>query len=243
MVKIKNQVPNILTLANLICGTLIIIAGFQLQFATVAWLAALAIIFDFLDGTVARLLGVTSSVGKELDSMADMVSFGVAPALVLYNYWQNELFEGDITSLWDTSSWNNLLIYFPLLISAFAGYRLAKFNISEQAADYFQGLPTPALAVACFALPLAAEQHQWSNVMFTHPLFIIGFCLLGGILLVSDFKLFSLKLGSKNTRLNLWRLALVIVCIVLILWLHFVGAFLCLVVYLIFSILTQKIIA
>lgn len=240
MLNIKNQLPNLLTLANLVCGTLIIISAFQLQFSTVAWLAVLALTFDFLDGTVARLLGVSSPIGKELDSMADMVSFGVAPALVLYNYWQNELFGGDIAPLWGSSLWSNLLIYFPLFIAVFAGYRLAKFNISKQATDYFQGLPTPALAVACFSLPLAAEQYQWSNSIFNHPFFIIGFCLLGGLLLVSNVKLFSLKVGSKDTTLNVWRLALVVVCVVLIGWLHFVGAFFCLVVYLVFSLFTQK---
>ena len=86
MQSIKNQIPNLLTLANLLCGTLIIISAFQLQFVNIAWLAAAALVFDFLDGTAARLLKVSSPLGKELDSFADMVSFGVAPAMVLYNY-------------------------------------------------------------------------------------------------------------------------------------------------------------
>ncbi|MFB1003923.1 MAG: CDP-alcohol phosphatidyltransferase family protein [Bacteroidia bacterium] len=239
MQRIKKQIPNLLTLANLLCGTLMIISAFQLQFVTVAWLAVAALAFDFLDGTAARLLGVSSPMGKELDSMADMVSFGVAPALVLYNYWENERF-GE-TSTFDIPYIDDIIPFFPLVIAAFAGYRLAKFNISEQSNDYFQGLPTPALALACFALPLAAEQHN-ANIFLNYPLFIILFSLVGGILLVSKIKLFSLKIGSKNRPLNRLRIVLVVVCVGLVISLHFVGAFLCLMVYILFSLFAQKII-
>jgi CDP-diacylglycerol--serine O-phosphatidyltransferase len=217
-----------------------IISAFQLQFVTVAWLAVAALAFDFLDGTAARLLGVSSPMGKELDSMADMVSFGVAPALVLYNYWENERFGK--TSTFDIPYIDDIIPFFPLVIAAFAGYRLAKFNISEQSNDYFQGLPTPALALACFALPLAAEQFELANIFLNYPLFIILFSLVGGILLVSKIKLFSLKIGSKNRPLNRLRIVLVVVCVGLVISLHFVGAFLCLMVYILFSLFAQKII-
>lgn len=240
MQSIKNQIPNLLTLANLMCGTVMIISASQLQFVTVAWLAVAALAFDFLDGTAARLLGVSSPMGKELDSMADMVSFGVAPALVLYNYWKNERF-GE-TSTFDISYIDDITPFFPLIIAAFSGYRLAKFNISEQSNDYFQGLPTPALALACFALPLAAEQFELANIFLNYPLFIILFSLVGGILLVSKIKLFSLKIGSKNPPLNRLRIVLVVVCVGLVISLHFVGAFLCLMVYILFSLFAQKII-
>lgn len=242
MQSIKNQIPNLLTLANLLCGTLMIISAFQLQFVTVAWLAVAALVFDFLDGTAARLLKVSSPMGKELDSFADMVSFGVAPAMVLYNYWENELFDGAGDRLFGLPYLDDVVVFFPLLIAAFAGYRLAKFNISEQSNDYFSGLPTPALALACFALPLAAEQLEWSNILLTHPVFIILFSILGGMLLVSNIKLFSLKIGSKNKPLNMLRIALVVVCIALIVTLHFIGAFISLFIYIIFSLFAQKII-
>lgn len=238
----KSQIPNLLTLANLLCGTLIVVNAFQLQFINVAWLAVLALVFDFLDGTAARLLKVTSPMGKELDSFADMVSFGVAPAMVLYNYWENELFNGAGVQLFGKPYLDDFVPFFPLLIAAFAGYRLAKFNISEQSNDYFQGLPTPALALACFALPLAAEQYEWSNILLTHPAFIIFFSTLGGVLLVTNIKLFSLKIGSKNRSLNILRISLLVACIALLVSLHFVGAFLCLVVYILFSLFAQKII-
>jgi CDP-diacylglycerol---serine O-phosphatidyltransferase len=237
---IKKQIPNLLTLANLLCGTLIIISAFQLQFENVAWLAVLALAFDFLDGTAARLLNVSSPMGKELDSFADMVSFGVAPAIVLYNYWGNEIYLPEVFG--HSLGIYGLIIYLPLLIAVFAGYRLAKFNITEQSNDYFSGLPTPALALACFALPLAAEQFELANIWLNDPVFIVLFCVLGSVLLVSNVKLFSIKIGSKNKKLNMVRLALLITCVVLIAWLHFFGAFLCLPVYVLFCLSSQKII-
>jgi CDP-diacylglycerol--serine O-phosphatidyltransferase len=242
MQSIKNQIPNLLTLANLLCGTLIIINAFALQFENIVWLAVAALAFDFLDGTAARILGVSSPMGKELDSFADMVSFGVAPALVLFNYWSNELFGGAGIPLTGKPYIDDMLPLFPLLIAAFAGYRLAKFNISEQSNDYFSGLPTPALALACFSIPLAAEQYEWSNILLTHPIFIILFSIIGGTLLVSNIKLFSLKIGSKNKSLNMLRIALVVVCVALIVSLHFFGAFIALFIYIIFSLFAQKII-
>lgn len=235
--KIIKQIPNALTLSNLICGILIIIAAFQLQFASVIWLAIAALLFDFLDGTAARLLKVNSSIGKELDSFADMVSFGVAPSMVLYNYWHNELI---ISADGNQELWIGLLIYSPLLIAAFSGYRLAKFNISEQSNDYFSGIPTPALALACFALPFASEQFEWSNILLTSPMFIVLFSLIGGLLLVSNLKLLSIKIGSKNRKLNYIRITMLVVCLMLIAWLHFLGAFLCLPVYLMFSLIFHK---
>lgn len=224
---IKNQIPNLLTLGNLLCGTLMIIASFNLDFVLVIYLAAAALILDFLDGTVARLLKITSGMGKELDSMADMISFGAAPALVLFNYWKNEEVAYPI-------------YFVALILAAFAGYRLAKFNISEQSNEYFQGLPTPALAIACFSLPLAAEQFNSSNIILNHPAFIFLFVVIGGFLLVSNVKLFSIKIGSNNSSLNIIRISMLITCLVLIVWLHFLGVFLCLIAYLGFSLTSQK---
>jgi CDP-diacylglycerol--serine O-phosphatidyltransferase len=233
---LKNHIPNLLTLANLLCGLFIIISAFQLQFVTAIYFAVAALVFDFFDGTAARYLKSTSTIGKELDSMADNISFGAAPALVLFNYWINEIPQG----FEPNTLWQEIIPYFALIIAAAAGYRLAKFNISEQSNDYFKGLPTPAFALACFALPLAAEQMEFTNTVFNKPIFIVSFIALGSYLMVGDLKLFSLKIGSKNKTLNRIRIALIIVCILLIAGLQFFGVFLCLVVYILFSLATQK---
>lgn len=229
------HIPNVLTLSNLICGTMIIISAFQLDFVLVVWLAVAALIFDFMDGTTARLLKVSSPMGKELDSFADMVSFGIAPAIVLYSYWDNSISLAE-----DQGLLTEILPFCPLLLAAFSGYRLAKFNISEQSNDYFKGLPTPALALVCFALPLATEQFEWISILFNSPFFIVLFSLIGGVLLVSNLKLFSLKIGSSNKKLNNIRIIFLGCCVIFISSLHFFGAILCLLTYLLLSLMSQK---
>ena len=231
IVNIKSQVPNLLTLGNLICGIFIIISSFQLNFIHTLYFAIACLIFDFLDGTFARLLNVSSTIGKELDSLADMVSFGVAPSLVLYNYWLNE-------SMHVNSSFS--IHHISVLIAAFAAYRLAKFNSSEQSNEYFSGLPTPMMSIAAFAIPHAAEQSLTLNTLFNHSAFIILFVAVVGLLMISNIKLVSLKVGSANKQLNVSRILLVISCLLLIVFLKFFGVFLCLLVYLILSLTIQK---
>lgn len=216
-----------MTLANLASGLLVIVSAFMLQFKLVAVYAAFCLIFDFLDGMLARLLNVKSEMGKELDSLADAISFGAAPALVLFNYYQNE-------------GVSKPLFFACLLISLFAVYRLAKFNITEQSGNYFQGMPTPIYALGAFAIPLASEQFEMANLILTHPAFIISFVILGGGLMLSNLKLLNLKFSSNTKRLNIIRTAFLITCALLILWLNFFGLFLCLPVYLVFSLATQN---
>lgn len=234
--KFKNQIPNLLTIGNLLCGIFIIIASFLANFNLVALLATFALIFDFLDGTAARLLNVTSEIGKELDSFADMVSFGVAPSFVLYNYWKAESLDSEIlTTLLPLNFY-----HVALLIAAFAAFRLAKFNLMKQNNEYFIGLPTPMFSIAAFSIPLAAEQSLNLNIWMNSPLFMVLFVLIGGILMIGNVKLLSIKIGSSNKLLNIVRLAMLGLCLVLIVWLKFFGVFLCLLVYLVFSLTTQK---
>lgn len=236
---IKSQIPNYFTLGNLLCGLLIIISSFQQEFTMVIFYAAIALILDFFDGTVARLLKSNSAIGKELDSLADMVSFGAAPSLVLYNYWR---FETQAEMFTDCFGQSILGCNFSvaLILSLFAAYRLAKFNVTEQSTEYFMGVPTPMLSIAAFAIPMAAEQSLPLNTFLNSTGFMIAFVLIGGALMVSNIRLLSIKLGSKNLALNIIRIAMLTTCLVLIVWLKFFGVFLCLVVYLLFSLTVTK---
>lgn len=227
MVIIKNNIPNILTLANLFCGLMIIKCAALLQFDVVIYWAIAALIFDFLDGSVARILNVSSKMGKELDSFADVISFGAAPALVLFYYWQDRFAE-------------ECFFYAPFVIALFSAYRLAKFNITDQENDYFVGLPTPALALGCFVLPQIENSSLWMSSTVNNNYFVLLFSFIGGLLLVSNFKFFSLKLGSDNKVLNIIRIAYLVTAILLIVWLHFFGTFLCLLVYIGFSLSIQN---
>lgn len=226
-VNIKRNIPNILTLANLFCGLMIIVYAAQLQFNDILYWAIAALLFDFLDGTAARILNVSSEIGKELDSLADVVSFGVAPTIVLFYYWQSVFTDG-------------IAFCAPFAIALFAAFRLAKFNSTEQNNDYFRGLPTPALALGCFVLPQVGGSFLWANSAINNIYFVMVFSLLGGFMLVSNFKFFSLKLGSKNKKLNVIRTTYLTTCILLIVWLHFFGAFLCLLAYIGFSLSFQN---
>ncbi|MCH1473092.1 MAG: CDP-alcohol phosphatidyltransferase family protein [Bacteroidia bacterium] len=206
---------------------MIIVYAAQLQFNDILYWAIAALLFDFLDGTAARILNVSSEIGKELDSLADVVSFGVAPTIVLFYYWQSVFTDG-------------IAFCAPFAIALFAAFRLAKFNSTEQNNDYFRGLPTPALALGCFVLPQVGGSFLWANSAINNIYFVMVFSLLGGFMLVSNFKFFSLKLGSKNKKLNVIRTTYLTTCILLIVWLHFFGAFLCLLAYIGFSLSFQN---
>lgn len=136
MLQVKKHIPNTITLLNLSCGVLGIIASFNGAPETAFALMLLASVFDFCDGLAARLLGAYSPVGKELDSLADLVSFGVLPAIMLYH-------------LVDGIGWGSWYVYVPLLIAPFSALRLAKFNTDDRQTDGFLGLPTPACAILC----------------------------------------------------------------------------------------------
>ena len=206
---------------------MIVVYAAQLRFNVVLCWAIAALLFDFLDGTAARILNVSSEMGKELDSLADVVSFGVAPAIVLFYYWQSVFNDG-------------ITFYAPFAIALFAAFRLAKFNSTEQNNEYFRGLPTPALAFGCFVLPQVEGSFLWANSTINNIYFVMVFSLIGGFMLVSNFKFFSLKLGSKNKKLNIVRATYLTTCILLIVWLHFFGSFLCLLAYIGFSLSFQN---
>ena len=219
-------VPNYITLLNLSCGVGSIIASLiygdlRLAFAFVAASA----VFDFLDGMAARLLGQYSAVGVELDSLADMVSFGVAPAMALY-----AASEG-MPLLWDESVWGEVLRYVPLLIPAFSALRLAKFNIDDTQHEEFAGLPTPANAIFC--LSLAALCSAGDVTMAREWMALVS--LVMSLLLVSPVRMFSFKFKSKAWRGNELRIVFIIFSLVAIFALRRYSLPLIIVVYIVAS--------
>ena len=162
MKAIVKQIPNLLTLSNLLCGCLAIKFAFEWDLITAAYLVGLAAIFDFLDGFAARLLKVSGEMGKQLDSLADMVSFGVVPGVVMFQMMRIVSLEitydfPEHSTIMDMathysknitiSDYTHPLSYLAFLICLFSAYRLAKFNIDTRQSDKFIGLPTPANAI------------------------------------------------------------------------------------------------
>lgn len=185
-------IPNALTIANLICGSLAIYITISTQrYDCALSLIVLASIFDFFDGFAARLLKQTSPIGVELDSLADMVSFGVAPAAVMLSLVECS------EKLLTAPVWVEYAKFIPLIIVAFSALRLAKFNIDEEQHDDFIGLPTPACALFCASLGLLYSE----GVIFSAES-IVAISIVMATFLLLPIKMFSLKFKGFGWRSN-----------------------------------------
>ena len=178
---------------NLLCGVLGVIFTFQGALDLAFYLMILAAVFDFLDGFAARMLKAYSPMGKELDSLADLISFGLLPALMIHR----RLVEGGMTGFW---------IYIPVIICIFSALRLAKFNVDDRQSENFLGLPTPACAMWCGSLIYAADRGVMTvaGLLSERYIMIIAPVVLA-LLLVSEIPMFSMKFkkGSEYNRLRL----------------------------------------
>lgn len=166
MQMIRNAIPNLLTLGNLACGLVAIVLlmdrpyNRSVPYEIIGWLMVGAMAFDFADGFVARALKATSPIGKELDSLSDLVSFGVLPGLMVYHILKMEMIvqysaENNFMEPWTKYSlplWRQSITYVGLLIPLFSAYRLAKFNVDTRQSYGFLGLPTPANALFFLAI-------------------------------------------------------------------------------------------
>ena len=180
---VVKHIPNTITSMNLLCGVLGVIASLDGRLETGFVLMICAAVFDFCDGLAARLLKAYSEIGKELDSLADDVSFGVLPAVMLYKISGTDI---------------AVLRYLPLLLAAFSALRLAKFNLDERQHDSFIGLPTPAAAMICGSLATLVTVRP--DCFLAHwcagPVFIPVMTLVLCYLLVSKIPMFSMKFGG-----------------------------------------------
>lgn len=191
--KIIKHIPNTITSMNLLCGVLGVIFTFQGALDLAFYLMILSAVFDFLDGFAARMLKAYSPMGKELDSLADLISFGLLPALMIHR----RLVEGGMTGFW---------IYVPVIICIFSALRLAKFNVDDRQSENFLGLPTPACAMWCGSLIYAADRGVMTvaGLLSERYIMIIAPVVLA-LLLVSEIPMFSMKFkkGSEYNRLRL----------------------------------------
>jgi CDP-diacylglycerol--serine O-phosphatidyltransferase len=178
----------------------------------------LAAIFDFLDGLSARLLGAYSETGKQLDSLADMVSFGVAPAAMLYKAACSAI-EPYITMGLDTLGWE-VLTFFPFLIAVFSALRLAKFNVDPRQREVFHGLPTPANALLITSFLMYARTHSALDPYLTAGNIVITSLLLS-LLLVTDVPMLALKFDGVAWKPNKFRYGFLTICLFIFTFLVF----------------------
>ena len=198
--KILRHLPNALTCGNLICGCIGILFTLQHSTASAAWFVWAACVFDFFDGFAARALKVSSPIGKELDSLADVVSFGVLPSIVMYQ-------------MIDIISSSTIMPYIAFSLAAFSALRLAKFNIDENQTDSFIGLPTPANALFITSLVYLREPF---DMFISNDWLLVAITLIFSSLLVAPWELFALKFKNYKWADNKIRFTFLAVSVLLL---------------------------
>lgn len=221
--------PNALTCLNLFCGCAGIVAVFHNDLLLASVLIGVAGIADFSDGFVARLLNSSSEIGKELDSLADVVTFGVLPSIIIFYYLQIAV--PTIDSLWAT--------YLAFLMAIFSALRLAKFNVDTRQNDSFIGVPTPANALVVASVPFILRQHpNWQSAIVNVPV-LLGYVGIMSFLLIAELPLFALKFKSFGWRGNQVKYVFLGASVVLLLGLGFTALPFIVLLYIILSIFTR----
>ncbi len=211
---IKKHIPNVITSLNLLFGTVAVIYAFEGYQVFAVYLILIAAVCDFLDGFAARLLKAYSPMGKELDSLADLVSFGLAPSILLYHK-MDELLGSGITGGSQTL-FLEFLIFVPIVITIASALRLAKFNIDTRQTVNFIGVPTPANALLiCMFLHFTTYNTFFDGLLNTYYFIPIASLFLS-FLLVSNIPMFSLKFKSLKWKGNEMRYLLIITALVLL---------------------------
>lgn len=217
----KRHIPNLLTCCNLLCGCLGIVSVLEGRGIPAAYFVWLAGVFDFFDGFAARALKVTSPIGKELDSLADVISFGLLPAVVMYE-------------MIDSASDSSLLPYAGFAIAVFSALRLAIFNVDETQRDRFRGLNTPANSIFITSLPLLHDQvGSW----LYEPAVLVSITVVFSALLVSPIEFFAFKFANFRWSDNRPRFTFLIISVLLLIVLQFVAIPIIIILYIALSLI------
>ncbi len=204
----KKHIPNFITSINVFFGSLAILAALQDRLILVLWCVGIALVADFLDGFAARLLGVSGPMGKELDSLADMVSFGLLPGVLAYKLLLAQNIGGGEFFKW---------AFFGFLIVVFSAIRLAKFNLDTRQTENFIGLATPANTMFFLGLTILQQYSEgFREFMPAYPWVLFIVILVFSILLVSELPMFSLKIKDFSWQNNKYRYLLIIGALILI---------------------------
>jgi len=205
MKKLTSYIPNTLTCMNLAAGCAAIVFAFQGEFVTVFWLITAACVFDFFDGFAARMLKAHSVIGADLDSLADMVSFGVLPSVVLFQMLKLSETAGSITLP---------ISFLAFFVAIFSALRLAKFNNDTRQSEEFRGLATPAstLLVVSLGTQVSVDGSMYTTLVpyFLNPAFLVCLIIFLCAIMVSDLPMFSFKFKKFGLRDNAVRYVFVL---------------------------------
>src|SRR5690554_2393331 len=240
MRRLLRHIPNAITSLNLVSGTAAVFFALRGNLTEAALLICIAALFDFLDGVAARLLKAYSEIGKELDSLADMVSFGLAPTALLFSLIDLSLF-GDGTGDWGRMAlWLKIAALLPVaLMPVMSGLRLAKFNVKQSGETYFLGLPTPSNGLIWASFGLIYEHavpQGFTAVLFsTNVLVVLG--LLTSSMLVLNMPMFSLKFKTFKLHENWYRFLFLFLAVVYIVTFPYYGLTLSMFTYILLNII------
>ncbi len=257
--KLIKQIPNFLTLINLILGAsaciLILeqpgeniiekcngqnyslpVSADMAYIASACFLLVIAAIIDFLDGFVARFLNASSAIGEQLDSLADMISFGLAPGMIMYKLLQLS-YATQLTAL----DYPNYYFHFALFIPVCAAIRLARFNSENVNNTYFTGLPTPASALFIISIPLIMMRNpEIANELTQSSVYFYCITLILGVLMISNIKLFSLKIKKLQLKGNKLKLSMIIIALILFSLFNYLSIPMIILTYIILSLTLYK---
>ncbi|MBV1923708.1 MAG: CDP-alcohol phosphatidyltransferase family protein [Flavobacteriaceae bacterium] len=242
------QIPNIITSMNLLCGCVAVFFAVSGDLVTASIFAFLGIFFDFFDGLAARLLNAHSEIGLQFDSLADMITSGLVPSIVMVQLISQSI-TGEtlqVESLSSTSDWNTTFVnYIPfigLLIALASGFRLAKFNVDTRQTNSFIGLPTPANTLLILSLPLilAFQNSELITSIFLNQWFLIGLTVLCSILLNAELPLFALKFKTWDFASNKIRYFFLLLSVIAIVFLKFIAIPVVILLYILLSLFQKK---
>jgi CDP-diacylglycerol--serine O-phosphatidyltransferase len=229
---IKKHIPNIITLLNLFCGCIALVFATEANFEMAFFFVCLGIFLDFFDGFFARLFQVSSPLGLQLDSLADMVTSGVVPGLVLFYLLQKG---SGVTPL-------GFFPYLGFIITLGSCYRLANFNIDTRQTDSFIGLPTPANALFILSLPLVLKYSD-SLVIFevlSNQWVLLAITLFSAFILNAEIPLFSLKIKDFTFKKNALQIFFLTLSVLLLVFFQYLGIPLVIITYVLVSVVQNK---
>ena len=242
----RSYIPNFLTLLNLFSGCVATVFAVLNQLEMAAIFVFIGIFFDFFDGLAARALNVQSEIGVQLDSLADMVTSGVVPGIVMF-----QLLDMSQASGWSEGQLAGMpwlgadvapIAFFGFIITLASAYRLAKFNVDENQVSSFVGLPTPANTLLILSLPLILLYHHNDvlNNIILNQWFLLGLTLVSAYLLNSRIELFALKFGNWSFKDNAVRYLFLVASLVLLITLRFLAIPVIVLLYMLLSLINNN---
>lgn len=229
---ITRHIPNFITCCNLFCGCIASVMAFQAKYETAIAFIILGAVFDFFDGMLARLFKVSGPLGKELDSLADDITFGFAPSAIVFSLFKEVHYPAFLMPM------EAYLPYCAFLIAVFSAYRLGKFNIDPRQSTSFIGLPTPANAL--FWGSLVVGGHDFLVSESFNAIYLIGLVLLMSYLLIAEIPMFSLKFKNLSWKDNQISYLFLSVCTPLLVFFKLSGFAAIILWYILLSVATRK---